>query len=42
MPMRDEPIEPAFLPADTGGDNVTVAIDISKIRSNPYQPRGRF
>jgi ParB family chromosome partitioning protein len=42
MPMRDEPIEPAFLPADTGGDNVTVAIDISKIRSNPYQPRVDF
>jgi ParB family transcriptional regulator, chromosome partitioning protein len=41
-PVREEPISPSSLPSDTGGTEVIVAIEISKIRSNPYQPRLDF
>jgi ParB family transcriptional regulator, chromosome partitioning protein len=40
--VRDEAISPESLPGDTGGENITVAIEISKIRPNPYQPRLDF
>ncbi|MCX6136078.1 MAG: ParB/RepB/Spo0J family partition protein [Ignavibacteriales bacterium] len=39
---RDEPVALASLASDTGGDNITVGIDIAKIRPNPYQPRIDF
>jgi ParB family chromosome partitioning protein len=42
MPVHEEPISPSALPADTGGTGVIVAVEISKVRSNPYQPRLDF
>ena len=41
-PVREEPLVPDSLPPDTGGDNVIVAIDVTRIRPNPYQPRTNF
>lgn len=41
-PLNEEPISPAALPRDEGGDNVIVAMEVSKIRPNPYQPRLNF
>jgi ParB family chromosome partitioning protein len=37
-----EPINPQELSRDAGGENVIVAIDVSRVRSNPYQPRLDF
>ena len=42
LPVDNEPISPAALPRDTGEDNVIVALDLSKVRPNPYQPRLDF
>jgi ParB family chromosome partitioning protein len=42
VPAHEEPVAPESLPGDTGGDNITVAIEIAKIRPNPYQPRLDF
>ena len=41
-PLHEEPISPAALPKDEGLDNVIVAIEVSKVRPNPYQPRLNF
>jgi len=41
-PLREEPISPTALPKDEGLDNVIVAVEVSKVRPNPYQPRQNF
>jgi len=41
-PLREEPITPGALPKDEGLDNVIVAVEVSKVRPNPYQPRLNF
>ncbi|MGA9406692.1 MAG: ParB/RepB/Spo0J family partition protein [Bacteroidota bacterium] len=41
-PLHEEPISPDALPKDEGSDNVIVAIEVSKVRPNPYQPRLTF
>ena len=41
-PLREEPISPGALPNDEGLDNVIVAVEVSKVRPNPYQPRLNF
>ena len=41
-PLREEPISPGALPKDEGLDNVIVAVEVSKVRPNPYQPRQNF
>jgi ParB-like partition proteins len=41
-PLREEPISPTALPRDEGFDNVIVALEVSKVRPNPYQPRLDF
>ncbi len=41
-PLREEPISPGTLPNDEGLDNVIVAVEVSKVRPNPYQPRLNF
>ena len=41
-PMREEPVAPAALSSDTGADNVIVAVDIARVKPNPYQPRLDF
>ncbi|HTY10128.1 MAG TPA: ParB/RepB/Spo0J family partition protein [Bacteroidota bacterium] len=41
-PLREEPISPSALPRDDGLDNVIVAVELPKIRPNPYQPRQNF
>jgi ParB family chromosome partitioning protein len=41
-PLREEPISLASLPSDTGADNVIAAVEVSKVRPNPYQPRLDF
>ncbi len=42
MPVNDAPLSPDSLPSDTGSDNVIVALELSKVRPNPYQPRLDF
>ena len=41
-PLHEEPISPGALPQDEGLDNVIVAVEVSKVRPNPYQPRQNF
>lgn len=41
-PVREEPISTDSLPLDHGEDNVIVAIEVAKVRPNPYQPRLDF
>ncbi len=41
-PLREEPVSPGALPIDEGLDNVIVAVEVSKVRPNPYQPRQNF
>jgi len=41
-PLREEPISPGALPQDEGLDNVIVAVEVSNVRPNPYQPRQNF
>ncbi len=41
-PAADTPVSVESLPTDTGGENVIVAVELSRIRSNPYQPRLDF
>jgi ParB family chromosome partitioning protein len=38
----DEAVAPTLLPQDSGEDNVIAAIEVSKIRPNPFQPRTDF
>lgn len=42
MPVNDEPVSPTLLPSDQGEDNVIVALELSRVRPNPYQPRIDF
>lgn len=42
VPPHEEPISADSLPRDEGADNVIVAIDVSRVRPNPYQPRLDF
>lgn len=38
----EEAVAPASLPKDAGEDNVVIAIEVEKIRPNPFQPRADF
>ncbi|HTR82605.1 MAG TPA: ParB/RepB/Spo0J family partition protein [Bacteroidota bacterium] len=42
VPVQEQPVSPAALPADHGEDNVIVAVELTRIRPNPYQPRRDF
>ena len=41
-PVSEEAISPASLPKDDGSDNVIIAVEVAKVRPNPYQPRLDF